>query len=97
MDQARQPDDTAKTAYDTLAAEYETVSTLTAAAHCPHTAREHARIQLAYARRHFRIAALQAPGAGESSANFDASLASIRRMLDAARAAIDHGSGHAEA
>ena len=48
-----------------------------------------ARTQLAYARRHFRIAALQAPAAGETSANFDASLASIRRMLDAARAAVD--------
>lgn len=89
MDQARQPDDAAKTAYDALAAEYETVSTLIAAARCPHTAREQARTQLAYARRHFRLAALQAPAVGETSANFDASLTSIRRMLDAARNAID--------
>ena len=89
MDQARQPNDDAKTAYDTLAAEYETVSTLLATAHCPHTAREQARTHLAYARRHFRIAALQAPADGETSAGFDASLASIRSMLDAARNAID--------
>lgn len=89
MDQARQPDTTAKTAYDLLAAQYETVSAHIAAAHCPHAAREQARTHLAYARRHFRLAALQAPADGETSAGFGASLASIRSMLDAARNAID--------
>lgn len=81
-------DPAAKTAYDALIDEYEAVSKRVAASRRPQGVLYRARTQLAYARRMFRIAALQAPAEGETRENFDRSLDAIRTHLAAARREI---------